>query len=134
MRAQRDEAPMEHCVHPDTGRATPPCVSIGMPVFNGERYLAQAITSVLSQGFRDLELIICDNASTDRTEQICREVARQDPRLRYYRNSRILGAAPNYNLCFQHARGTYFKWAAHDDCLAPDYLAKAVAALEAAPQ
>jgi glycosyltransferase involved in cell wall biosynthesis len=110
------------------------CVSIGMPVFNGERYVADAIESILKQDFGDFELIISDNASTDRTEAICRELAAADPRIRYFRNPRNLGAAANYNLCFERARGIYFKWAAHDDRLAPGYLRRAVAALEAEPE
>lgn len=110
-----------------------PQVSIGLPVFNGERYLTQAIRSILEQDFRDLELIICDNASTDGTAAICTSFAEADPRVRHIRNPRNLGAARNYDLCFEHARGTYFKWAAHDDCLAPGYLTKAVAALDQAP-
>ena len=110
-----------------------PRVSIGLPVFNGERYLARAIDSVLGQDFRDLELIICDNASTDRTAEICAAYARGDARVRYVRNPRNLGAGPNYDRCFHLARGEYFKWAAHDDRLAPGYLSRAVAALDAAP-
>ena len=108
-------------------------MSIGLPVFDGERYLAKTIDSILGQSFTDLELIISDNASTDRTGEICEEYARRDGRVRYFRNARNLGAGPNYDSCFHRARGTYFKWAAHDDSLAPDYLAKAVAALDAAP-
>jgi glycosyltransferase involved in cell wall biosynthesis len=111
-----------------------PRVSIGLPVFNGERYLARAIDSILGQDFRDLELVICDNASNDRTAGICAAYARRDPRVRYHRNPRNLGAGPNYDRCFGLARGTYFKWAAHDDRLAPDYLSRAVAALDAAPE
>jgi glycosyltransferase involved in cell wall biosynthesis len=110
-----------------------PRVSIGLPVLNGERYLAKTIDSILGQSFTDLELIISDNASTDRTGEICEEYARRDRRVRYFRNARNLGAGPNYDGCFHRARGTYFKWAAHDDSLAPDYLAKAVTALDAAP-
>jgi len=110
-----------------------PRVSIGLPVYNGERYLSATIDSILSQDFGDFELIISDNASTDRTGEICRDYARRDARICYFRNERNLGAGPNYDNCFHKARGTYFKWAAHDDCLAPDYLSKAVAALEAAP-
>ena len=110
-----------------------PRVSIGLPVYNGERYLSATIDSILAQGFADFELIVSDNASTDRTGEICRDYARRDARVRYFRNERNLGAGPNYDGCFHRARGTYFKWAAHDDCLAPDYLAKAVAALDAAP-
>ena len=117
----------------DAVAARPPRVSIGLPVFNGERYLAPAIGSVLGQDFRDLELIVCDNASTDRTPEICAAYARRDARVRYVRNPRNLGAGPNYDRCFRLARGEYFKWAAHDDRLAPDYLSRTVAALDAAP-
>jgi len=110
-----------------------PIVSIGLPVFNGERYLDQAIRSILSQSFHNLELIICDNASTDATPDICAYHA-ADPRIRYVRQPRNLGAGPNYDDCFHRARGRYFKWAAHDDLLAPTYLALTVAALDRAPQ
>ncbi|HYZ34598.1 MAG TPA: glycosyltransferase family 2 protein [Crenalkalicoccus sp.] len=112
---------------------TPPLVSIGLPVRNGEHYLEAAIDSILSQDLADLELIIGDNASSDRTAAICEAYAARDPRVRYRRNARDLGAGPNYDLCFHRARGTFFKWAAHDDCLAPGYLRKTVAALQAAP-
>lgn len=117
----------------DGAAAHTPRVSIGLPVYNGERYLDDTIKSVLAQEFKDFELIISDNASTDRTAEICRRYAAQDDRVRYFRNARNLGAGPNYDNCFHKARGVYFKWAAHDDCLAPAYLAKAVAALDAAP-
>jgi glycosyltransferase involved in cell wall biosynthesis len=114
-----------------TARDPTPRVSIGLPVYNGERYLAATIASILAQDFADFELIVSDNASTDRTGEICREYALRDPRVLYHRNERNLGAGPNYDSCFHRARGTYFKWAAHDDCLAPDYLSKAVAAPDA---
>ncbi len=110
-----------------------PLVSIGLPVFNGERYLDEAIRSVLTQTLDDLELVICDNASTDRTAEICRDWAARDGRIRYFRNERNLGAAPNYNRTFQESRGRYFKWLAHDDRLRPGYLAATVAVLEADP-
>ena len=126
-------APSDGPRHAMTSGA-PPRVSIGLPVFNGERYLARAIESVLGQDFRDLELIVCDNASTDRTPEICAAYARRDARVRYFRNPRNLGAGPNYDRCFRLARGEYFKWAAHDDRLAPDYLSRTVAALDAAPE
>jgi glycosyltransferase involved in cell wall biosynthesis len=118
---------------PDDRTSVAPQVSIGLPVFNGERYLSAAIASILDQDFRNLELIICDNASTDGTAAICAGFAQADQRVRYIRNPRNLGAARNYDLCFEQARGTYFKWAAHDDCLAPGYLTKAVAALDRTP-
>lgn len=107
-----------------------PAVSVGMPVFNGETFLEVAISSVLAQTFEDLELIICDNASSDRTAEICRDYAARDRRIRYFRNPHNLGAAPNYNLAFNHARGRYFKWLAHDDRMTPSYLAKTVRILD----
>jgi glycosyltransferase involved in cell wall biosynthesis len=115
---------------PDAGA---PLVSIGMPVFNGENFVHKAIDSVLAQSFTDFELIICDNASDDATGEICRRYAVRDRRVRYVRNPRNIGAGPNFDHCFHLARGTYFQWAAHDDMLAPDYVARAVAALEQHP-
>jgi len=114
-------------------RAVPPLVSIGLPVFNGDRYLARTLDSILGQDFRDFELIIGDNASTDGTQALCEAYAAADPRIRYLRHPRNLGAGPNYDLCFHRARGRYFKWAAHDDMLAPGFLSVAVAALERRP-
>lgn len=110
-----------------------PQVSIGLPVYNGENFLAAAIESILAQTFQDFELIICDNASTDQTEAICRHYAAQDDRIRYYRNDRNLGAAPNYNRTFDLATGQYFKWAAHDDLCGPTFLEACVAVLDQDP-
>ena len=110
-----------------------PRVSIGLPVHNGANFVSQAIGSILAQTYTDFDLIISDNASTDRTEVICREYAASDPRIRYYRNDRNLGAAANFNLTFELATGEYFKWAAHDDMLAPEYLERCVAALDGHP-
>jgi glycosyltransferase involved in cell wall biosynthesis len=112
------------------GAVDAPIVSIGMPVFNGECFLEAAIDSVLAQSLDDFELIVCDNASTDRTAEICRDYAARDPRIRYHRNPRNLGAAPNYNLAFSYARGRYFKWLAHDDRMLPSYLAKTTRVLD----
>jgi glycosyltransferase involved in cell wall biosynthesis len=108
-----------------------PRVSIGLPVFNGERYLASAIESILAQSFADFELIICDNASMDATRTICMRYANQDQRVRYYRHERNLGAAANFNSTVKLATGEYFKWAAHDDLLEREFLEKCIEALEA---
>lgn len=113
--------------------AAAPLVSIGMPVYNGEAYLADAIESVLSQSMGDVELVISDNASTDGTQAIGQAFASRDSRVRYCRNATNLGAAPNYNRAFALSRGRYFKWLAHDDRLLPDYLARTTAALDARP-
>jgi glycosyltransferase involved in cell wall biosynthesis len=110
-----------------------PHVSLGLPVYNGERYLRYALDAVLAQTFEDFELIICDNASTDATEVICREYVARDARIRYHRNAQNLGAAPNYNRTFDLSRGQYFKWMAHDDLLAPEFLSYCVGLLDRQP-
>ena len=107
-----------------------PIVSVGLPVFNGENFLEDAIRSTLAQTLSDLELILCDNASTDRTADICRDYAARDPRVRYFRSARNMGAAANYNLAVSHARGRYFKWLAHDDRMQPSYLTRTYRVLE----
>jgi glycosyltransferase involved in cell wall biosynthesis len=105
-----------------------------MPVYNGEKYIRDAIDSVLAQTFDDLELVISDNASTDRTEEICREYVARDRRVRYARSDVNRGAALNYNRTFELAPPSdYFKWQPHDDTLTPDYLERCVAALDANP-
>jgi glycosyltransferase involved in cell wall biosynthesis len=113
--------------------STPPRISIALPVFNGERYLAQAIRSILEQTYRDFELIVSDNASTDGTAEICRSFEAGDRRIRYIRQPRNIGASPNFNISYALASGEYFKWAAHDDYMEPEYLAKCVEALDADP-
>jgi glycosyltransferase involved in cell wall biosynthesis len=111
-----------------------PKVSIGMPVYNGEDYIEAAIESILAQTFDDFELIISDNASTDRTEEICAEFAAKDPRIHYVRQKRNLGAAPNHNFTVGKARGEYFKWSAHDDVMEPQLLERCVEVLERYPE
>lgn len=97
-------------------------ISIGLPVYNGEKYLTDAIESILSQTYEDIELIICDNASTDGTRDICEEFKKYDNRIKYKRNHNNIGAANNFNLAFRYAQGKYFRWMAHDDICAPTYL------------
>src|SRR5690348_16440326 len=108
---------MTHSLRPNGGEG--PRVSIGLPVFNGENFIADAIASVLGQTLTYVELVIQDNASTDRTAEICADFAARDRRVRYFRNPTNLGLAPNYNLAFHNSRGHYFKWLAHDDYLEP---------------
>jgi glycosyltransferase involved in cell wall biosynthesis len=108
-------------------------VSIGLPVFNGENYLEAAVDSILAQTFKDFELIISDNASTDRTQEICQRYCGRDSRVRYFRSEQNHGAAWNFNRVFELASGEYFKWAAHDDMIAPDFLQKCVAVLDEDP-
>lgn len=111
-----------------------PTVSIGLAVFNGEKYLAKAIDSILVQTFTDFELIICDNDSSDCTESICRQYAAQDPRIHYYRNPTNIGGVNNENLTFELSRGKYFRLMAHDDLLTPELIKKSVAILEEHPE
>ncbi|WP_192361092.1 glycosyltransferase family 2 protein [Mesorhizobium mediterraneum] len=108
-----------------------PQVSLGMPVYNGENFVSEAIRSILEQDFDDFELVITDNASTDRTADICLEFARRDKRVRYVRNARNLGAGANFNRAFQLSTGEYFKWCAHDDLLSSGFLTDCVCALDA---
>jgi len=90
-------------------------VSIGMPVYNGAKFIHEALDSLLAQTFTDFELIISDNASTDETEAICREYAAKDSRIRYVRQSTNLGAVANFKFVLDEAVGEYFMWAAADD-------------------
>lgn len=106
-----------------------PTVSIGLPVYNGENYLAEAIKSILGQTFNDFELIISDNASTDATMAICKSFSDADSRIRYYSNEKNLGAAWNFNQVFHLARGKYFQWACHDDVWTPTLLERYVGIL-----
>ncbi|MDH3667667.1 MAG: glycosyltransferase family 2 protein [Paracoccaceae bacterium] len=110
-----------------------PAVTIGLPVYNGENYLEVALSSILAQTFTDFELVISDNCSTDRTEEICRKHAAADERIRYIRQPKNVGGSHNYNIVLSEARGHYFKWAAHDDLIEPDFLERCVAVLEEDP-
>ena len=110
-----------------------PRVSVGVPVYNGERYLAQTLDSLLSQTFDDFEIIVCDNASTDLTETICRTYAAQDARIRYVRNVVNLGASENYRRVLELSSGEYFRWANSDDLSSPEALARCVKILDQEP-
>lgn len=110
-----------------------PRVSIGIPLYNAERYLRTCLDGVAAQTYGDFEAVIADNASTDATGEICREYAARDPRFRYVRNERNLGAAKNFNLVFQLSRGEYFRWAAYDDIMAPRAVEACAAVLDRDP-
>lgn len=108
-----------------------PLVTIGVPVYNGARYLERAIASIQAQSFADFELLIADNASTDATAEICKRLAAQDGRIRVIRHTVNIGAPRNWNCLVHEARGKYFKWATANDVCAPTLLERCVAALEA---
>ena len=110
-----------------------PRVGIGMPVYNGERHIEEALTSICDQRFEDFELVILDNASTDNSAKICLSFAARDRRIRYLRNRSNYGFVHNFNTVFSLTNGDYFKWAAADDVCAPDFLARCVEVLDADP-
>jgi glycosyltransferase involved in cell wall biosynthesis len=107
-----------------------PRVTIGLPVRNGGRYLAEAIDSILSQTYDDFEVLISDNASTDETSDICRAYAARDARIRYTRHARDIGVTLNFNGLVACSAAPYFKWASSDDVIAPELLAQCVEVLD----
>lgn len=114
--------------------STAPRLTIGLPVYNGEKYIAESLEALLGQSFTDFELIISDNASTDGTGDICRGYERRDSRVRYIRQPRNIGLSPNHNFVAGRARGELFKWASYDDLYARDLLERCVDALDKYPE
>jgi glycosyltransferase involved in cell wall biosynthesis len=110
-----------------------PRVTIGVPVWNGAQHLEECLESLLAQTYEHIEILISDNASTDQTAEICRAYCVRDERVRYYRQRYNIGVAANHNFLVRQARGELFKWAAHDDVCAPEFLERCVAALDASP-
>jgi glycosyltransferase involved in cell wall biosynthesis len=110
-----------------------PRLGIGLPVYNGEAYLTEALDALLGQTYEDFELIISDNASTDATEDICRQYAARDHRIRYIRQPHNIGGLLNHNVVFEHCRSELFKWAADDDLYGRDLVERCVAALDEHP-
>ena len=126
--------PLDRRVRENRMKRAIPLVGIGLPVYNGERFLTATLDSILAQTFKDFELIISDNGSTDKTQEICVEYSRRDSRIRYIRQEINLGASRNYNLVFEMTAGKYFRWAAADDLFSADSLEKCVATLEKYPE
>jgi glycosyltransferase involved in cell wall biosynthesis len=108
-------------------------VSVGIPVYNGERYLAETLDSLLAQTLTEFEIVISDNASTDRTPEICQRYRAKDSRIRYSRNGRNIGAAPNFNRVVELSRAPLFHGGAHDDLYEPSFLERCVDALQRDP-
>lgn len=107
-----------------------PVVTVGLPVFNGENYLNEALESLMSQDFEDFELVISDNASTDSTRLILKEWAAKDARVKVCLNDRNVGGAANFNRVLALAKGEYFRWASHDDLVAPEMLRRCMTVIE----
>jgi glycosyltransferase involved in cell wall biosynthesis len=118
--------------HPIT-RSTLPLVTIGLPVFNGMPHLRTAVESLLRQTYSNIELVICDNASSDGTAKYCEALAQVHPHVRYLRNPENIGALENFARALAEARGEYFMWASHDDRWASGYVAGLTEVLSAAP-
>lgn len=110
-----------------------PTVSIAMPAYNCERFIAQSIESLLAQTYGDFELVISDNASTDGTESVCRHYEALDPRVRYVRRTDNIGGPGNFRHVFSLCQGRLHKWSTADDYWDPRFLAEAVAVLEREP-
>lgn len=113
-----------------SSKSTLPKVTIGMPVYNGEKFLQKRLDSLLLQTFTDFELIISDDGSTDSTRIICEEYARKDERIRYIRQEKNMGPIWNFNFVLMKAKSKYFTWAAQDDVTLPKYLEKNIHILE----
>jgi glycosyltransferase involved in cell wall biosynthesis len=118
-------------MNPASVAAPSPAVSIGLPVYNGARFLQEALDALLGQTWQDLELIISDNCSTDATREICERAAARDPRVRYMRQPENIGPTRNFAFVLQQARGEFFMWAAHDDRWDSGWIEALVARLRA---
>lgn len=128
-----DFSPDDSDIQQDVLEKTP-LISIGLPVYNGEKYIRRTIESVLAQTYHNIELIICDNASTDSTLEIVESYAQKDKRIQIYRQETNLGAIPNYRLALELASGKYFKWIAADDVITADFLENCLGILEDRPE
>ena len=107
-----------------------PKVSLGLPVYNGEKFIAATLNSIVNQTYTNFDLIISDNCSTDATKEICMSFSEKDSRITFVENEKNLGAAGNFNKVFKISKGKYFKWATHDDVLKPEFLERCVTILE----
>lgn len=123
-----------HTSGPALVGTTAAAVAVGLPVYNGEPYLQVALDSLLAQQDVDFELWIGDNCSTDGTEEICRQAASHDKRIRYRRRKRNLGSTGNHNLLVTECASPYFTWAAADDAYEPNRLASMFHALQDNPR
>lgn len=111
-----------------------PRLTVGLPVYNGERHLRECLDSVLGQSYEDFELIISDNASSDGTADICREYEKMDSRVVYVRQPVNMGRVPNHNFLITEASGALFKWVAADDLYARDLLKRSIEVLDERPE
>jgi glycosyltransferase involved in cell wall biosynthesis len=116
------------------GTTATPRLTLGLPVYNGERYLAESLDALLAQTFTDFELIISDNGSTDQTGAIARRYQSIDPRVRYVHHRQNRGSSFNHNFVIDQGRGEFFKWVSDDDLYAPELLERCIDALDSRPE
>lgn len=110
-----------------------PLVTVGIPVYNDEKYVAAAIEDILAQTYHNLEIVIADNCSTDDSGRICQSYANKDKRVRYVRHGRNIGPHANFMYLLDHAQGSYFMWAASDDRWDSEFIERLVDSLESEP-
>lgn len=115
-------------------RNNKPLVTVGIPVYNDEKYVAAAIEDILMQTYKNLEILIADNSSTDNSGHICQSYLNKDVRVRYVRHERNIGPHANFKYLLDHAQGRYFMWAASDDRWDSEFIERLVASLEAEPE
>lgn len=115
-------------------KANKPLVTVGVPVYNGERFLRYTLESLLAQEFKDFELLISDNGSTDATPAICEEFARRDPRIRYIRHDVNRGASWNFKYLLDSAVGEYLMWAGSHDMWHPRFIGACLEVLAHDPE
>lgn len=108
-------------------------VSVGVPVFNGEKTIEDAVNTILQQSYQNIEIIISDNSSNDGTELICRKLEKCYSRIRYVRQESNIGALSNFNYVLENSRGRFFMWAASDDIWAPNFIERNVDWLRSNP-
>ena len=105
-------------------------ITVGLPVYNSERYLRQSLDSLLAQTFPHFVLVISDNASTDGTAQICQQYAAADSRIKYSRNETNTGNPRNFNRVAGLAETRYLKWSTADDFWEPSFLERSLEVME----
>jgi glycosyltransferase involved in cell wall biosynthesis len=109
-------------------------VSVGLPVRNAGARVAEVVRSVLAQDHERVELVISDNASTDDTEEVCRDLAKSDPRIAYHRQAENIGLLNNFEFAIRAARGSFFRWIGDDDDLEPTFVSRCLGEFEADPR
>jgi len=97
-------------------------LTVGFPIYNGEKFLKRRLDNILTQSYNNFLIIISDNASTDKTEQICKEYQKIDPRITYVKQTKNLGGINNFLWLINNSNTEYFVWAAADDIWSPDFL------------